>query len=109
MNSGRYSASELRTQQLPIRSNSLSDGFELITSKYQSLKGIVIIGLKEAGGANRRIALWVEAMRLLEDAGKNEWAVADFSDVMVAVDLRPQLIEVLNNQTCDHRYQPSDV
>ena len=30
-----------------------------------------IIGLKEAGGTNRRIARQVEAMRLFEDAGKD--------------------------------------
>ncbi|GFY05558.1 hypothetical protein TNCV_4370671 [Trichonephila clavipes] len=32
---------------------------------------------------------WVEAMRPLEDAGKNGWTMADFSVMRVAVDLGP--------------------
>ncbi|GFW61871.1 hypothetical protein TNCV_4668961 [Trichonephila clavipes] len=49
-----------------------------------------IIGLKEAGWANRRIARHMgQVMRPLEDAGKNGWTVADFSVMMVAVDLGP--------------------
>ncbi|GFX65359.1 hypothetical protein TNCV_3169061 [Trichonephila clavipes] len=47
-----------------------------------------IIELKEAGWANRGpIIIWVEAMRPLKDAGKNGWKMADFSVMMVAVDL----------------------
>ncbi|GFS56436.1 HTH_Tnp_Tc3_2 domain-containing protein [Trichonephila clavipes] len=78
MNSGSYSASELRTQQVSIRSDSQSDapnfcciaiydifqrlkkclvaGFELITSNCQEFERGRIIGLKEAGGTNWRIA-----------------------------------------------------
>ncbi|GFV80644.1 hypothetical protein TNCV_4618061 [Trichonephila clavipes] len=53
-----------------------------------------IIGLKEAvGQIGESLVIWVEAMRLLEDAGKNGWTVADFSFMMVAVDLGPQHIE----------------
>ncbi|GFU10167.1 hypothetical protein TNCV_3449501 [Trichonephila clavipes] len=52
-----------------------------------------IIGLKEGGWANRSsLVISVEAMRPLEDAGKNGWAMADFSVMMVAVDLGQQQI-----------------
>ncbi|GFV49326.1 uncharacterized protein TNCV_3630121 [Trichonephila clavipes] len=42
-----------------------------------------IIGLKEAGWANRRIARHMGG----SDAGKNEWTITDFSVMMVAVEL----------------------
>ncbi|GFT18523.1 hypothetical protein TNCV_1708381 [Trichonephila clavipes] len=60
--------------------------------------------------------MWVEAMRLLEDTRKNGWTVADFSVLIVAVDLGPQqirridllsdrlsqrLIHLINHQTSD--------
>ncbi|GFU73900.1 hypothetical protein TNCV_555281 [Trichonephila clavipes] len=52
-----------------------------------------IIELKEAGWQiGESLVMWVEAMRPLEDAGKNEWTMADFSVMMVAVDLGPQQI-----------------
>ncbi|GFX00066.1 hypothetical protein TNCV_3080621 [Trichonephila clavipes] len=52
-----------------------------------------IIELKDRGWTNRRNARRiVEAMRPLEDAGKNEWTVADLSVMMITVDLGPQQI-----------------
>ncbi|GFV91268.1 hypothetical protein TNCV_897871 [Trichonephila clavipes] len=61
-----------------------------------------IIGLKEAGlKIGKSLVIWVEVMRPLEDAGKNGWTVADFSVMMVAVDL--------GSQRLIHRYQHSDV
>ncbi|GFX04580.1 hypothetical protein TNCV_901081 [Trichonephila clavipes] len=67
-----------------------------IRAHYEQLsefEGGRIIGLKEAGWANRRIVrLWVEVMRPLKDAGKNGWTEADFSVMMVMVDLGPQQI-----------------
>ncbi|GFT67463.1 hypothetical protein TNCV_2360731 [Trichonephila clavipes] len=58
----------------------LTAGFELITSNCHSLK--------EAGWANRIIVfvMWVEAIRPLGEAGKNEWTMVDLSVMMVAVD-----------------------
>ncbi|GFS87936.1 hypothetical protein TNCV_3426861 [Trichonephila clavipes] len=35
---------------------------------------------------SKSLVIWVEAMRLLEDAGKNWWTMVDFSVVMIAVD-----------------------
>ncbi|GFV80648.1 transposable element Tc1 transposase [Trichonephila clavipes] len=47
-----------------------------------------IIGLKEAvGQIGESLVIWVEAMRLLEDAGKNGWTVADFSFMMRRIPL----------------------
>ncbi|GFW45350.1 transposable element Tcb2 transposase [Trichonephila clavipes] len=72
----------------------LAVGFELITSNYQSLKQIVSLDRKRLGGQiGESLVIWVEAMRLLEDASKNGWTVADFGVMMVAFDLRPQQIE----------------
>ncbi|GFU96724.1 uncharacterized protein TNCV_839491 [Trichonephila clavipes] len=54
-------------------------------------------------------------MRLLEDADKNGWTVADFSVMMVVVDIGPQQIGrtyLLSDQPAQrlsHHYQPSDV
>ncbi|GFX97102.1 hypothetical protein TNCV_555921 [Trichonephila clavipes] len=51
----------------------------------------------------------------LEDAGKNEWTMADFSVIMVLVDLGPQRIKRTDllidqeSQRLIHRYQPSDL
>ncbi|GFV39452.1 hypothetical protein TNCV_1231511 [Trichonephila clavipes] len=47
---------------------------------------------KEVGKIGESLAIWIKAMRPLEDAGKHGWTVADFSVMMVAVDLGPQLI-----------------
>ncbi|GFS59981.1 transposable element Tc1 transposase [Trichonephila clavipes] len=58
----------------------LAAGFELITSICQSLKGVVSLDWKrQVGQIGESLAIWVEAMRLLEDAGKNGWTVADFN------------------------------
>ncbi|GFV40492.1 hypothetical protein TNCV_4643881 [Trichonephila clavipes] len=53
-----------------------------------------IIGLKEAGWANRRIARHMgrEPMCSFEDVDQNVWPVTDFCVIMVAVDLGPQQI-----------------
>ncbi|GFW04881.1 hypothetical protein TNCV_4881161 [Trichonephila clavipes] len=90
-----------------------------IRAHYEQLsefKGGRIIRLKEAIWANQRITRHtVEAMRPLEDAGKNGWTTADFSAMMVAVDLAPfrsggqidcpihchiDLFIVISHQTC---------
>ncbi|GFX86331.1 hypothetical protein TNCV_2562131 [Trichonephila clavipes] len=69
----------------------LTARFELITNNCKSPRNIV--GLKEGGWVNRRNAHdMVEAMLLLDVAGKNGWAVADFSVMRVVVDLVPQQI-----------------
>ncbi|GFV68508.1 hypothetical protein TNCV_3129641 [Trichonephila clavipes] len=49
-------------------------------------------------------------MRSLEYDGKNGWSMADFSVMMVAVDLGPQQIDRTDHlsQHLIHRYQPSD-
>ncbi|GFY04189.1 hypothetical protein TNCV_1199671 [Trichonephila clavipes] len=52
-----------------------------------------IIRLKEAGWANGRIACHMGRSDVaIKYASKNGWAVADFSVIMVAVDLEPQQI-----------------
>ncbi|GFW72400.1 transposable element Tc1 transposase [Trichonephila clavipes] len=52
-----------------------------------------IIGMKNAGSANRRITRQIgRRMRPLEATGKNGWTMADFSVMMVAVDLRTRQI-----------------
>ncbi|GFU67256.1 hypothetical protein TNCV_4130101 [Trichonephila clavipes] len=52
-----------------------------------------MIGLKRhVGQIGELLIIWVEAMRPLEDAGKNWLKMAAFSTMMVAVDLRPQQI-----------------
>ncbi|GFV57930.1 hypothetical protein TNCV_3687671 [Trichonephila clavipes] len=52
-----------------------------------------IIGLYEAGWENWRIARHMDRRdAALEDAGKNGKTLADFSFMMVAVDLGPQKI-----------------
>ncbi|GFU22168.1 hypothetical protein TNCV_2060461 [Trichonephila clavipes] len=63
-----------------------------IRAHYEQLsefERVCIIGLKEGGWAQigESLVIWVEATRLLEDAGKNGWTKADFSFMMVAVDL----------------------
>ncbi|GFU13331.1 uncharacterized protein TNCV_3843291 [Trichonephila clavipes] len=61
------------------------------------------------------LVIWADAMRPLEDAGKNGWTVADFSVMRVAVDLGPHQIgrtDWMSDQLSQpslHRYQPSDV
>ncbi|GFV75711.1 transposable element Tcb2 transposase [Trichonephila clavipes] len=69
----------------------LATGFELITSNYQSLKEVVSFDWKrQVGQIGKSLVLCVEEMRPLHDSGKNGWTVADFSAMMVAVDLGPQ-------------------
>ncbi|GFS94214.1 hypothetical protein TNCV_3786711 [Trichonephila clavipes] len=52
-----------------------------------------IIGLKEAGWANRRIARHMgRSDAAIRNIGKNGWTKADFSVLMVAVDLGLQRI-----------------
>ncbi|GFY14564.1 hypothetical protein TNCV_4827681 [Trichonephila clavipes] len=111
-NSGSYSASEMRTQHVSIRSDSQSDGFELTTSTCQSLKDVVSLELKsQVGQIEESLVIWVEAMWSLEDADKNGWTVADFSVIMVTDDLGPQQIGRTDQQSqrLIHRYQPSNV
>ncbi|GFY35830.1 hypothetical protein TNCV_4842061 [Trichonephila clavipes] len=50
--------------------------------------------MKEAGfqQIGESLVIWVEAMRPLEDTGKKGWIIADFSVMMVEVDLGPQQI-----------------
>ncbi|GFV46667.1 hypothetical protein TNCV_3544831 [Trichonephila clavipes] len=55
------------------------------------------IGLKEGGGhthtqIGESLVICFKAMRLFENAGKNGWTVADFSVMMVAVELGTQQI-----------------
>ncbi|GFU99851.1 hypothetical protein TNCV_506721 [Trichonephila clavipes] len=72
----------------------LAAEFKLITSNYQSLKEIVSLdGKRQAEQNGESLVIRVEEMRLLEDTYKNRWTVADFSVIMIAVDLRPQQIE----------------
>ncbi|GFV87924.1 hypothetical protein TNCV_782051 [Trichonephila clavipes] len=67
---------------------------QLITSNYQSLEAVVSFNRKRLGGQIREsLVIRIETTRLLEDAGINGWTMANFSVMMVAVDLRPQLIE----------------
>ena len=67
-----------------------------IRAHYEQLSEFAkgrIIGLKEAGWANRRIARHLgRSDGRSEDAGKNGSTTADFSVVMVAADLGPQQI-----------------
>ncbi|GFT72567.1 hypothetical protein TNCV_974181 [Trichonephila clavipes] len=88
-----------------------------IRAHYQQLSQFErrrIIELKEGGGVLELLVIWVEAMQTLEDAGKHGWKMADFSAMMVAVDLGPQQIERTDclsyqlSQRLIHRYQPSD-
>ncbi|GFT39341.1 hypothetical protein TNCV_2422511 [Trichonephila clavipes] len=49
-----------------------------------------IIELKgEVGQIGESLVICFEVNRPIEDAGKNEWTVVDFSVTMVAVDLGP--------------------
>ncbi|GFT44712.1 hypothetical protein TNCV_2845041 [Trichonephila clavipes] len=91
-----------------------------ISAHYEQLSGFEkgrIIVMKEAGSANRRITRHIgrRMMRPLEGAGKNGWTMADFSVMMVAVDLGPRQIgksDELSDQLSQrliHHNQPSDV
>ncbi|GFU93163.1 transposable element Tc1 transposase [Trichonephila clavipes] len=66
-------------------------GNQRIRAHYEQLsefEGDRIIRLKEGvGQIGESLVLWVKAMRLLEDDGKNEWTRADFSVMMIADDL----------------------
>ncbi|GFV19798.1 hypothetical protein TNCV_480241 [Trichonephila clavipes] len=63
------------------------------TSNCQSLKEVVSLNEKrQVGQTGETLVIWVEAMRPLEDGGKNGCKIPDFSLMMVAVDLRPQQI-----------------
>ncbi|GFX59003.1 hypothetical protein TNCV_3814371 [Trichonephila clavipes] len=65
----------------------LTAGFELLRQLSEFEKDY-IIGMKEAGSANRRITRHMgRRIRPFEDTGKNGWAVANFGVMMVAVDL----------------------
>ncbi|GFW31141.1 transposable element Tcb1 transposase [Trichonephila clavipes] len=46
--------------------------------------------------------MWVEVMRPLEDADKNGWTVADFSVMMVAVDLIKHFLVQLERSPIEH-------
>ncbi|GFY02730.1 hypothetical protein TNCV_3506101 [Trichonephila clavipes] len=76
------------TQSPPVG----GEGFEFITSNCQSLKEVVSLDPKEASWTNRRITRHLSRSdeRPLEDSGKNGWTMADFSVMMVAVDLGEQ-------------------
>ncbi|GFV76820.1 hypothetical protein TNCV_4730401 [Trichonephila clavipes] len=68
-----------------------------IRAHYEQLSELVrgrIIGLEEAGWTNWResLIIWVKTMWPLEDSDKNGWRTADFSIMMVVVDLEPQQI-----------------
>ncbi|GFY19375.1 hypothetical protein TNCV_4127621 [Trichonephila clavipes] len=66
----------------------LAAGFELITSNCQSLKEVVSLDRKRnVGQIGESLVIRVEVMQPFEDAGKNGWTVADFSVMMIAVDL----------------------
>ncbi|GFX91078.1 hypothetical protein TNCV_5107081 [Trichonephila clavipes] len=62
------------------------DGDEFVADSFRS-------GAKDVG-ANRRVARHMGRSEMwpLENAGKNEWVMADFSVTMVAVALGPQQI-----------------
>ncbi|GFU67736.1 hypothetical protein TNCV_3134011 [Trichonephila clavipes] len=64
--------------------------FTLNTLRHKCLPVAVV--WKQVGQIGESLVIWVEAMRPLEDSGKNWWAVADFSVMTVAVDLGPQQI-----------------
>ncbi|GFX79538.1 uncharacterized protein TNCV_825271 [Trichonephila clavipes] len=78
-----------------------------IRAHFEQLSEFVrgrIIGLKEGdfGQIGESLVMWVEEMRPLEDAGKNGWTVADFSVMIVAVDLGTQQIrrKVFSVKSC---------
>ncbi|GFV01425.1 transposable element Tc1 transposase [Trichonephila clavipes] len=71
-----------------------------------------IMGLKEAGWAIS-LVVRVETIWSLEDAGKNGWTMADFSVMMVAVELGQQIgrtdwLSDQLSQSLIHCYQPLD-
>ncbi|GFW68558.1 uncharacterized protein TNCV_529131 [Trichonephila clavipes] len=94
-------------------------GTTLDSSSYEQLSEFErgrIIGMKEAGSANRRIARHIgRRMRPSEDTGKNGWTMADFSVMMVEVDLGPRQIwksDRLSDQLSQrliHHNQPSEL
>ncbi|GFT66649.1 hypothetical protein TNCV_4803421 [Trichonephila clavipes] len=61
-----------------------------IRAHYEQLsefEGGRIIGMKNAGSANQRIARQISRMmRPLEDTGKNGWTMEDYSVMIVVVD-----------------------
>ncbi|GFY31444.1 uncharacterized protein TNCV_4990031 [Trichonephila clavipes] len=101
---------DLRCRRLMLVSCHLCDVITWWEQKLSALKIVVlsdsssceqlsefergpIIGTKEAGSANRRIARHIDRRRRpLEDTCKNGWRMADFSVMMVAVDLGPRQI-----------------
>ncbi|GFW81350.1 hypothetical protein TNCV_376981 [Trichonephila clavipes] len=97
MNRGCYSAGE--------DSYSQKDTFKRLKKprcrirvRYEQLSKFErghIIGLKDAGFGQIGESLFmrVEAMRSLEDAGKNGWTVVDISAMMVVINLGPHKIE----------------
>ncbi|GFT29117.1 putative mariner transposase [Trichonephila clavipes] len=44
----------------------------------------------QVGQIGESLVIWIEAMRPLEDDGKNGWTMVDFRVIIVAVDLGPQ-------------------
>ncbi|GFS94093.1 hypothetical protein TNCV_3785781 [Trichonephila clavipes] len=57
-----------------------AEGFELITSNCHSLKKVVSLNRKrQVGQIGETLVIWVEAMRPLEEAGKNGCKMADDS------------------------------
>ncbi|GFX53629.1 hypothetical protein TNCV_1185581 [Trichonephila clavipes] len=68
-------------------------GFELITSNCASLKEFASFGSnRHVRQIGESLVIWVEAMRPLDDSDKNRWTVADFSVMMLEVDIGPQQI-----------------
>ncbi|GFW65879.1 hypothetical protein TNCV_587051 [Trichonephila clavipes] len=67
-----------------------------IRAHYEQLsefEGGLIIGLKEAVvKIGELFVIWVEVMRLIENADKNGWTVADFSVMIAVIDVGPQKI-----------------
>ncbi|GFV43778.1 hypothetical protein TNCV_4609361 [Trichonephila clavipes] len=65
-------------------------------SNCQSLKEIVSFAqpayfssTRQVGQMGESLVMCVEAKQPLEEAGKNGWKMADFSVMMIAVDLGP--------------------
>ncbi|GFX22482.1 uncharacterized protein TNCV_3601131 [Trichonephila clavipes] len=77
---------------LTFEADNLDDQRTEYCAYTEDEKVVSLDSKRQVGQIGESFVIRVEAMRPLEDADKNRWTLADFSFMMVAVDLDPQQI-----------------